>query len=170
MNALWPEVIYAAPTCALHCDPAQLEAPLTTADPSLRALLDRYARTELEALPPVPTTESRVVEHLLQALPGPAPAAAAVARALGLSPRSLRRALHGEGTTFSEVRDRCLRRVAEDALRDPARTIGEVAWLLGYSEPSAFHRAFRRWTGTTPRAVREGGRIRSGPGPEEDLH
>jgi AraC-like DNA-binding protein len=51
-----------------------------------------------------------------------------------------------------------VRAVAEQALLDPSRTIGEVGWLLGYSEPSAFHRAFRRWTGTTPQRFREPGR------------
>jgi AraC-like DNA-binding protein len=137
---------------------ADLERPVTATDPSLRALLEGYAARELERRPAVESACEQVRRVVLASLPGAAPSASAVARSLGVSERSLRRALQAEGQRFSEVRDCCLRAVAEQALLDPSRTIGEVGWLLGYSEPSAFHRAFRRWTGTTPQRFREPGR------------
>jgi AraC-like DNA-binding protein len=127
------------------------------ADTSLRELLDGYAARELEAQPDATTTATQVRRVLLAALPGPTPSAGEVARALAMSERSLRRALQEEGQTFSGVRDAALRWFAEQALGDASRTVGEVAWMLGYSEPSAFHRAFRRWTGTSPDQFRRAG-------------
>ncbi len=93
----------------------------------------------------------------MAALPGRPPGADEVARALGMSSRALRRALADQGTRYSDVRDAALLGVAIRALEDPARTVAEVGWLLGYSEPSAFHRAFRRWTTTTPELFRPAG-------------
>jgi len=138
---------------------AELDRRFPSPDPALRTLLIGYATMELEARPSAATLRDRVVQVVLDALPGPAPSAGDVAATLGLSDRSLRRALQAEGLNYGGVRDRCLRRVAEQALSDPSRTIAEVAWLLGYSEVSAFHRAFRRWTGHTPRQFREAGQL-----------
>jgi len=155
----WQHATVDAADCRMTFTTATLDSPLRTTDDSLRHLLESYARRELEQQPSAETTTQRARAVLREALPGGPPSAAQVARAFGMSDRTLRRALHAEGATFSEVRDDALREVAEHALRDPDRSIGEVAWLLGYSEPSAFHRAFRRWTGATPEAFRQAGRL-----------
>lgn len=73
-----------------------------------------------------------------------------LARQVGLSGRALRRKLGLEGTHLSRLVDEARCRVACDELRRPDRTIKETAALLGFSETSAFHRAFKRWTGHTP--------------------
>jgi AraC-like DNA-binding protein len=78
-----------------------------------------------------------------------------VAEALHVSPRTLRRRLQERDRQFRTLRDDTLRRLAEDHLRDPRLQLAEVALLLGYSEQSAFTRAFRRWTGETPAAFRK---------------
>jgi AraC-like DNA-binding protein len=62
--------------------------------------------------------------------------------------------LEAEGTTFSDLVDTLRRDLATRYLREPAIAIAEVAFLLGFSEASAFHRAFKRWQGTTPSAYR----------------
>lgn len=76
------------------------------------------------------------------------------ARKLGLHRRGLQRALALEGTTYREVTERVLHRVAEQELAAGVRTIAEIAMGLGYSEPQHFTRAFRRWTGLPPSAYR----------------
>lgn len=73
-----------------------------------------------------------------------------IARHLGLSARALRRRLGAEGAPLSTLIDEARCEVACRELRRPDSTIKETAELLGFSEPSAFHRAFKRWTGRTP--------------------
>jgi AraC-like DNA-binding protein len=71
-----------------------------------------------------------------------------------MSVRSLRRQLEAEGKSFGDVHDEALANVAQRLLRDRRRTVQQVAFEMGFSDPSAFHRAFKRWTGTTPKAYR----------------
>jgi AraC-like DNA-binding protein len=69
---------------------------------------------------------------------------------MGVSPRTLQRRLREEGTTFLGLLEETQRALAEFYLRRPEVAICEVSYLTGFSQPSAFHRAFRRWTGLTP--------------------
>jgi AraC-like DNA-binding protein len=71
-----------------------------------------------------------------------------------MSRRTLQRLLHAGGTTFTDLVDGLPRDLATRYFREPALAIAEVAFLLGFSEASAFHRAFKRWRGTTPSAYR----------------
>jgi AraC-like DNA-binding protein len=66
--------------------------------------------------------------------------------------RTLHRRLVDEGTTFRDVLTHVRRDLAERHLRERRLAIGEIGFLLGFSEPSAFHRAFKRWTGRPPHA------------------
>jgi AraC-like DNA-binding protein len=86
-----------------------------------------------------------------------APSAAtmfSVARALSINRRTLRRRLAAEGTSYDAVARAALAQRARTLLAVEQRTIRETALALGYSDASAFHRAFKRWTGTTPSACR----------------
>ena len=78
-----------------------------------------------------------------------------VARDLAMSSRTLQRRLAADGLSYHELLDRVRRETAETCLGDASLAIAEVAYLTGYSEPAAFHRAFRRWTGVTPQAFRQ---------------
>ena len=78
-----------------------------------------------------------------------------IAMRLNLSPRTLHRRLVENGSAFRKVKDDLLRTRAEKLLIQQKITLGEVSYLLGYSEPANFNRAFRRWTGTTPAQWRE---------------
>jgi AraC-like DNA-binding protein len=77
------------------------------------------------------------------------------AEALGLSARSLRRRLSEEGLTYSAVTEEALSIVAKRLLRVGRLSIQEAAFEMGFSDTTTFHRAFRRWTGTTPSAYRK---------------
>ena len=77
------------------------------------------------------------------------------ARELGLSVRSLRRHLEDEGTSFRELTQVALHDAACSMLRNPAVTLQSIAHTLGFSDPSAFHRAFRRWSQLTPSEYRD---------------
>ena len=77
-----------------------------------------------------------------------------VATKVGTSARSLQRVLHDHGVSFKELVDEMRRDRALTLLRDSELSINEVAAKVGFTDPTAFFRAFRRWTGTTPGAVR----------------
>ena len=101
------------------------------------------------------------VDAVLQASVGTVlPAASELPRALGMSGRSLQRALQGEGTSLRVLLDDARNRLARYYLREEQMPIAEVSFLLGFSSSVSFFRAFRRWTGTTPEAFRR----RSAPG------
>lgn len=113
--------------------------------PGLRALLD----SRLDESAGGETT--RAVEAALRRqLPQGAADKGQVARELGMSVRTLGRRLRSEQTSFQAVLDTVRARLARHWLQSSSMAIYEVAFLLGYSEASAFHRAFRRWTGQGP--------------------
>ena len=103
-----------------------------------------------------------ILPHLLRVLlvnlAGGELTGAAIARGLGLSERTLHRRLRAESTSFADILDATRGELAKSLLPEPEIGIGEIAFLLGYSEPSAFHRFFRRWTGSTPLAYRRAAR------------
>jgi AraC-like DNA-binding protein len=77
-----------------------------------------------------------------------------VARVLGFSTRSLRRHLAAENTSYSAIANDTFATLAKRLLRDERRTLQETAYQMGFANLSSFHRAFKRWTGTTPRSFR----------------
>jgi len=140
---------------ALELDRAALARPLPAADPMLSDVIVRHAEALLAARP-APTTliADRVRRMLAEALGEGAVSLATIATRLKMSERSLQRRLSDEGTTFDAVVEEMRRDLALRYLGDRNVAIAEVAYLLGYSEPSAFHRAFKRWTGATPAEMR----------------
>ncbi|MDX2315299.1 MAG: AraC family transcriptional regulator [Gammaproteobacteria bacterium] len=78
-----------------------------------------------------------------------------VANALHMSLRSLQRRLNDEGTSYKDLLDETRRELASHYMAESHRSINEITYLLGFSEPSNFSRAFRRWTGCSPSAYRE---------------
>jgi len=77
-----------------------------------------------------------------------------IARKLGLSRQTLSRRLKAEGTTFEKVLDELRHNMALNYLSGKKVSVNETAYLVGFSEPAAFSRAFKRWTGTSPRQHR----------------
>ena len=75
-----------------------------------------------------------------------------LARQMRMPDSTLRHRLHQEGQTYRAIKDDIRRALAIDALRQGGRSVGEIAIDLGFAEPSAFHRAFRKWTGKSPAA------------------
>jgi AraC-like DNA-binding protein len=100
-----------------------------------------------------PSYSSRVKRFLLQHAYLGLPSVEDVARNFHLTPRTLQRYLKKEGTSFSMLQAEAAKKIAVDLLKKSGRSVSEVGYLLGYREPSAFIRAFRRWTGTTPSAL-----------------
>jgi AraC-like DNA-binding protein len=150
-------IAFGAPRNAIWFDAAYLEQPIERADPSLSPVLRRHAEDLLAALPASNSLATALHKHLLRTLDSGLPSIADAASALGVSTRSLQRKLEEEGTSFKGVLDDVRRALAESYLRDGTRTVSEVAFLVGFSEVSAFSRAFRRWTGKSAVSYRRAG-------------
>jgi AraC-like DNA-binding protein len=133
--------------------------PVVSADPHLNKLLTRYCD---EALAHRRTNDASLrsdVENVIAPLlPHGSAWAGEIARRLGMSHRTLARRLSSEMLTFSGILDELKADLARRYLSDDKLPISQIAWLLGYSEVSAFTHAFKRWTGTTPRRSRNRGR------------
>ncbi len=118
--------------------------------------IERHAESLLAARPePTLSTADRVRRIVAGALAEGEVTLAGVASMLKMSERSLQRRLADEGLKFDALLDEIRRDLALRYLADPKIAIAEVAYLLGYSEPSPFHRAFKRWTGKTPTEARK---------------
>jgi AraC-like DNA-binding protein len=132
---------------------AHLAVPIRSARLPLREFLDRQARAQMAPLAEAPLDE-RLRALVGDALPGGEPKLSWVARRLGTSTRTLQRRLASQGTSFAEIVDEVRRVLALRLLAEHGVSIREVGFLLGFSEPKAFRRAFRRWTGKSPRSFR----------------
>jgi AraC-like DNA-binding protein len=143
---------FGAATDEVRIPDAILAKPTRRADPMLAAFFERYLDALVSRLP-ADSFVGRAVAAIEPLLPGGSVELDAVAARMRVSTRTLQRRLSLAGTSFSDLVDRT-RRSKALGLIDAGVAIGEIAWLMGYSEPSAFHRAFVRWTGTTPSAWR----------------
>lgn len=145
---------FGAPAAALVFRRASWDGPTRMNDPALFELLDRHARALAEGAPGTDELAPSVRTAIAADLPGREPTIAAVARRLGTSARTLQRRLAVAGTSFARLVDEVRRARAEAFLHAGDVSVAEVSWLVGFSEQSAFTRAFRRWTGTSPSEFR----------------
>lgn len=140
-------------TNALVIRAADLDRALPSPDPTLLTILSRHAEaTVAEQVGATLGAQVRaaIAERLRDGVPG----LDTIGRTLGLSGATLRRRLDDERSSFQGELEAARRALAERYLSDPTLTLTETAFLLGYSEASAFNRAFKRWTGVTPGAFR----------------
>ena len=132
-----------------------MELPITSGDSRLLHILEAHADDLLAERRSATGLRGLVENQLLSLLPSGRAQMAAVAQQLGMSERSFKRHLAEEGTTFGEILERLRQQLASRYLADNRMSSHQIAWLLGYSEPSAFSHAYKRWTGTTPRRARK---------------
>jgi len=123
-------------------------------DVEFHAALRAQAERRISQLARNTTYAERVREYLLERATPDRRDMNAAARALGLSARSLRRRLRQEGSSYSTIAEQVLATLAKRLLSDEERSIEATAYTMGFADPSAFYRAFKRWTGTTPKAYR----------------
>jgi AraC-like DNA-binding protein len=128
--------------------------PLRRRDPLLRNWLERKAEQIMASEAGQEGVAMEVRRLLAAAANGNVTSVEAVARRLAMSARTLQRRLSEEGTSFDSLREEIRKQTAETFLADRTLSVSEVAFLLGFSEPGAFHRAFKRWHNTTPDAFR----------------
>jgi AraC-like DNA-binding protein len=144
---------FEAPVHSLYFSPQDMTYPLSSYNQTMADLHERFAGETLQRL------ENNKVGHkardiIVRLLPDGEPMRADVARELCLSERTLQRRLEDEGTSFQKLVDSIRQELAERYLTHDRLTLGEAAYLVGFSEQSTFCRAFKRWTGMSPTEYR----------------
>jgi len=124
-------------------------------DPAIAQFLKPHLDTELQAVSRQTSFEQTLLRRISDQLSEGPPRAADMARTMGMSERTLHRKLAGDGASFQGLLEQARRRLAEGLLVQSDHSIAEIAFLTGYSEQSAFTRAFKRWAGQTPAAFRD---------------
>jgi AraC-like DNA-binding protein len=138
----------------LHLDEPFLDTPTRLGDEALGRFLTDQLDGELQAAESARSIESRVRHTLSQSLADGVPPMGAVATRLAMSERTLRRRLAEESIRYEDIVVEVQRTVATALLETTDHPLVDVAFFTGYSDQSAFHRAFKRWTGKTPQEVR----------------
>ncbi len=127
-----------------------LDLPIPSADEELLGVLEKHAEKVMSRIRPASTWSGKVARQLNRVLCDGKPALSDIARRLAVSPRSLQSKLSAEGTSYQKILDTVRKDLATIYLRESEMTICEIAFLLGYSDQSAFHHSFKRQTGESP--------------------
>ena len=145
-------VQFSQPENVLEWARADLEKPLPTADEELAKVNDAVIGRYLDQIDHN-RLASRIRSVLVEAFTqgDPRPSRDQIASKLAMTPRTMQRRLSEEGTTYATVLDETQAVQAREYLRDRRYSVMDVAFLLGFSSPGGFTRAFRRWTGLSPR-------------------
>jgi AraC-like DNA-binding protein len=146
---------FSAGSVALVFDSTVLAAPLMRDEAALTAFIDNapadlLSRSDYGAS--LPDRVRRLLERGLKGADWPTPEQ--IAARLAMSPQTLRRKLRAENTSVTTIKEELLRDAAIAQLVHGTESVAELSEWLGFSEPSAFRRAFRRWTGSPPGAYR----------------
>lgn len=154
---LWREafgcpVVFNAPECLLELPAHELSQPIPTADPTVSDLCERIAAQIAEQQGG--SVSVRVRQVLMKHLSKGDPRRETVAATLCMSERTLQRRLTEEGTSFAELVDEVRREAAERYFRHGDFSPTEITFALGFSDPSNFYRACKRWFGRSPSTMR----------------
>ena len=131
-----------------------LDLPIPGGDETLAGYLSESAERTLRTLCSGTSTRDRTRAAIWAVLSEGRPTLSHISSALHVPPRTLQRHLAAEGTTLQREVEHVREQMAIATLRERMIPIDEVAFILGYAEPSTFYRSFKRWTGMTPRQYR----------------
>lgn len=145
---------FQAPFAGIGFPARFLDAPLRNQNPRLHSVLRVAADGTLAALPPNESLSTQVRKLVTTQLGTTGVTLPKVARQLQMHPRKVSRALAREGITFEELLDEVRRETAQHLLGNTDEVISNIAIRTGFASKAPFHRAFRRWTGTTPLSYR----------------
>jgi AraC-like DNA-binding protein len=148
-------VLFGYSSNSLVVDRDFLDRQVPAADRRLYRIMKRYLEGILEKMPHEAGLLPSVRRAIGESMRDGEPSLSRIGKKMAMSPRTLQRQLKDQGTDFKTIVNDTRRRFALSYLRDRKNTLSEIAFLLGYSEASAFSRAFKRWTGLTPLAYRD---------------
>ena len=131
-----------------------LQTPNRLGDESISRFFDSHLETEISRFADDSSLERRVRVEVSKSLCEGVPTISAVAQHFSMSGRTLQRRLSEQGYSYKAMVDEVRRQLADRLLKQTSYSLAEVAFMTGFSEQSAFNRAFKRWQGQTPRSFR----------------
>jgi AraC-like DNA-binding protein len=143
-------VHYGQPSTGWRFDARWLELPVVQNEQSLGEFLQQAPASLLVKYRDQSSVTERIRRILRRHLAEELPSLEEIGRQLAMTPQTLRRRLHDEGQGFRAIKDDLRRDAAIEYLAHPGLTLPEIAAMLGFSEASTFHRAFKHWTGVAP--------------------
>ncbi len=146
-------LVFDADVTAMVLDASLLDTPVLNANPSLSAMFEQHATALLNQLK-APSLSSRVKAQIVRLMKGEEPTLTTVADRLAMGVRTLQLHLKDEGTTYQQLLDDVRKELAVQHLREQNLSTTDIAYLLGFAEPSVFFRSFKKWMGVTPGAYR----------------
>jgi AraC-like DNA-binding protein len=155
MRFFGTQVEYGQNATEMVFQPDVLALPQRHGDSRLLGILLRHADALLASLPNVGDIVARVSSSVARELSAGLPTLLSTAQALRMTPRTLQRQLARHGMSHSGILDDVRRGLAMKYIADASLSVGEIGYLLQFSDPTAFHRAFRRWTGEAPQHYRQ---------------
>jgi AraC-like DNA-binding protein len=138
------------PNTLIAFDAGYLDLPVVQNERSIKEFLRTAPESILLKYKNDSSLSARVRRRLRQCLPGQVPDFERLAEELNMTPATMRRRLHEEGESYQSIKDQLRRDLAISYLSHSSRSVMDIALELGFSERSAFHRAFRKWTGASP--------------------
>ncbi len=135
---------------AIVVDSEMLNIPIREPNKDLLCVFEKYAEAVLSKHTGKATYTQKVGSLITRMLGEKIPQIDMIAKKLAISTRSLQIKLQEEGTTYSEILDQIRKDTAIYYLKNEDTTITEISYLLGFSEPSVFHRTFKKWTSLPP--------------------
>ena len=144
------------PNTAIAFESSYLDLPVVQNERSIKEFLRTAPENILLKYKNGSSLSAKVRRRLRQVLPGEVPDFEGLAEEFNITPATLRRRLSEEGASYQGIKDQLRRDLAISYLSDSDRSVMDIALELGFSERSAFHRAFRKWTGASPGEFRRG--------------
>jgi AraC-like DNA-binding protein len=141
---------FRAPRTAIVFDASYLDLPIVQNERTVKEFLRIAPENILVKYKNGSSLGARIRRRLRQSLPGELPEFEALAGEMNMTPATLRRRLHEDGTSFQAIKDQLRRDLAISHLSHSKRSTMDIGLELGFSERSAFHRAFKKWTGAAP--------------------
>ncbi|WP_196159346.1 AraC family transcriptional regulator [Reinekea sp. G2M2-21] len=149
-------VLFEQPVVEVRFPTTYLHLPITQHDPLMQEMMDAHAERLLQQFNQTDSLIRDVRRLIIEGLAQATLTLESLSESLGMTPRTLQRRLRERDETFNSLLERTRKDLAMTYINQADVSLPELAYLLGYADQTAFQRAFKKWTGTTPGKYRKG--------------
>lgn len=150
------ELLFAQEMVEVIFPNSYMDMPIIQHDPVMREMMDAYADRLLNELSQCDEFIAQIRQLMIEAMAEGGVSLDLIAEQMSLTPRTLQRRLSEQGENFKSLLDKVRKELALTYINQPFIDLAELAYLLGFSDQTAFQRAFKKWTGSSPGKYRKG--------------